>query len=83
MGGVWVLAQLVLSTTAFLWQMEHEVIKFSRHQIIYTVINYFYEDNGDLTGEFTGIDSEEILRLGNNTGDKILHENLEKHLLAY
>lgn len=47
------------------------------------MINYFYEDNGDLTGEFTGIDSEEILRLGNNTGDKILHANLEKHLLIY
>lgn len=77
------LAQLVLATTAFLWQMEHEVIKLSWHQIIYTVINYFYEDNGDLTGEFTVIDSKEILRLGNNTGDKILHANLEKHLLIY
>lgn len=61
--------------------MEHEVIKLSWHQIVYTVINYFFEDNGDLTGEFTGINSEEILRLGNNTGDKILHENQEKHLL--
>lgn len=33
--------------------------------------------------DFIGIDHEEILKVGNNTGGKILHKKLEKHLLAY
>lgn len=43
------------------------------------MIDYFFGDHGDLTGEFTDIDYEEIPRPSNNTRGKILHENLEKH----
>lgn len=66
--------------------MEHEaiilVIKFSWHRLIYNEIK-FYGENWQLTGEITGINSEDVLRLHDNAEGKILHGNLEKHLLAY
>lgn len=81
------LAQLVLAITAFplakgTWG---QIFVINSHVIRSSTLwkNNFYGDNGDLTGEFTGIGYEEILQLGNNAGGKILHENLEKHLLPY
>ena len=66
--------------------MEHEaiilVIKFLWQQLIYSEIE-FYGKNGQLAGEIPGIDSEDVLRLGNNTEGKISHGNLERQLLAY
>lgn len=48
----------------------------------YSEIN-FYGENGQWGGEITDIDSEDVLRLGNNTEGKILHGNLEKYLLVH